>query len=150
MSESATEILLLSGPNLNLLGAREPEIYGTETLENHVETAKNAAARHGLSLHHEQSNHEGELIECIHQATGKSAAIVINAGAFTHTSWAIHDALKSFSGPVIELHLSNPGAREEFRHLSVIAPVADGTISGFGNLGYKLAIEAVASLLGRS
>ena len=145
MSESATEILLLSGPNLNLLGAREPEIYGTETLENHVETAKNAAARHGLSLHHEQSNHEGELIEFIHQATGKSAAIVINAGAFTHTSWAIHDALKSFSGPVIELHLSNPGAREEFRHLSVIAPVADGTISGFGNLGYKLSIDAVAS-----
>ncbi|CAB4826865.1 MAG: type II 3-dehydroquinate dehydratase [Actinobacteria bacterium] len=150
MSESATEILLLSGPNLNLLGAREPEIYGTETLENHVETAKNAAARHGLSLHHEQSNHEGELIEFIHQATGKSAAIVINAGALTHTSWAIHDALKSFSGPVIEVHLSNPGAREEFRHLSVIAPVADGTISGFGNLGYELAIEAVASLLGRS
>ena len=95
MSESVTEILLLSGPNLNLLGAREPEIYGTETLENHVETAKNAAARHGLSLHHEQSNHEGELIEFIHQATGKSAAIVINAGALTHTSWAIHDALKS-------------------------------------------------------
>ena len=150
MSESVTEILLLSGPNLNLLGAREPEIYGTETLENHVETAKNAAARHGLSLHHEQSNHEGELIEFIHQATGKSAAIVINAGALTHTSWAIHDALKSFSGPVIEVHLSNPGAREEFRHLSVIAPVADGTISGFGNLGYELAIEAVASLLGRS
>jgi len=150
MSESATEILLLSGPNLNLLGAREPEIYGTETLENHVETAKNAAARHGLSLHHEQSNHEGELIEFIHQATGKSAAIVINAGALTHTSWAIHDALKSFSGPVIEVHLSNPGAREEFRHLSVIAPVADGTISGFGNLGYELAIDAVASLLGRS
>jgi 3-dehydroquinate dehydratase-2 len=149
MSESATEILLLSGPNLNLLGAREPEIYGTETLENHVETAKNAAARHGLSLHHEQSNHEGELIEFIHQATGKSAAIVINAGALTHTSWAIHDALKSFSGPVIEVHLSNPGAREEFRHLSVIAPVADGTISGFGNLGYELAIDAVASLLGR-
>ena len=150
MSESVTEILLLSGPNLNLLGAREPEIYGTETLENHVETAKNAAARHGLSLHHEQSNHEGELIEFIHQATGKSAAIVINAGALTHTSWAIHDALKSFSGPVIEVHLSNPGAREEFRHLSVIAPVAYGTISGFGNLGYELAIEAVASLLGRS
>ena len=150
MSESATEILLLSGPNLNLLGAREPEIYGTETLENHVETAKNAAARHGLSLHHEQSNHEGELIEFIHQATGKSAAIVINAGALTHTSWAIHDALKSFSGPVIEVHLSNPGAREEFRHLSVIAPVADGTISGFGNLGYELSIDAVASLLGRS
>jgi 3-dehydroquinate dehydratase-2 len=150
MSESATEILLLSGPNLNLLGAREPEIYGTETLENHVETAKNAAARHGLSLHHEQSNHEGELIEFIHQATGKSAAIVINAGALTHTSWAIHDALKSFSGPVIEVHLSNPGAREEFRHLSVIAPVADGTISGFGNLGYELSIDAAASLLGRS
>ena len=75
---------------------------------------------------------------------------MINAGALTHTSWAIHDALKSFSGPVIEVHLSNPGAREEFRHLSVIAPVADGTISGFGNLGYELAIEAVASLLGRS
>jgi 3-dehydroquinate dehydratase-2 len=147
MSEQATTVLLISGPNLNLLGDREPEIYGSETLDVHVATATRAAERNGLTLNHIQSNHEGELIEAIQQARHSAGSIVINAGAFSHTSWAIHDALKSFDGPVVELHLSNPAAREEFRHLSVIAPVADGTVAGFGNLGYDLAIDAVARLL---
>lgn len=147
MSEQDQQVLLVSGPNLNLLGEREPDIYGTETLAFHVATAQKAAQRNGLTLHHMQSNHEGEIIGAIQEARATMGSIVINAGAFSHTSWAIHDALKTFEGPVVELHLSNPAAREEFRHLSVIAPVANGTIAGFGNLGYDLALDAVARLL---
>ena len=143
---SAT-ILLLSGPNLNLLGEREPDIYGTESLADHVATALAEAGRHGLGLEAFQSNHEGELIEAIHAARGNHDAIIINAGAFSHTSWAIHDALAAFEGKVVELHLSNPAAREPFRHTSVIAPVADGAIVGFGGLGYALAVDAAARLL---
>ena len=94
-----------------------------------------------------QSNHEGEIIDAIHAARDTSSAVLINAGAFTHTSWAIHDALKTFDGPVVEVHLSNPAAREPFRHLSVIAPAADGAIAGFGGLSYELAVEAIAKLL---
>ena len=150
MSGPKREVLLVSGPNLDLLGEREPAIYGTETLADHVATAQHAAARHDLGLRHVQSNHEGELIEAIHEARLNAVAIVINAGAFTHTSWALHDALAAFDGPVIELHLSNPAAREPFRHTSTIAPVADGTIAGFGALGYELALDAVARLLGES
>jgi 3-dehydroquinate dehydratase-2 len=147
-TEKRREVLLISGPNLNILGEREPEIYGDQSLEHHVATANRAAARHGLTLHHLQSNHEGELIEAIQNARGTMVAIVINAGALTHTSWVLHDALKSFDGPIVELHLSNPAAREPFRHSSVIAPVASGTIAGFGDLGYELALDAVARLLG--
>jgi 3-dehydroquinate dehydratase-2 len=140
-------VLLLSGPNLNLLGDREPEIYGTETLEDHVATARAAAAERGLDLEHLQSNHEGALIEAIHAARDRCAAIVINPGAFTHYAWAIHDALAAFSGPVVELHLSDPETREPWRHLSVIAPVADATIKGLGGAGYPQAIAAAADLL---
>lgn len=147
MSGPKREVLLLSGPNLDLLGEREPAIYGTETLADHVSAAQQAAARHDLGLRHLQSNHEGELIEAIHEARMSAVAIVVNAGALTHTSWAIHDALAAFAGPVIELHLSNPAAREPFRHTSTIAPVADGTIAGFGSLGYELALDAAARLL---
>jgi 3-dehydroquinate dehydratase-2 len=147
MSTNGSEVLLLSGPNLDLLGDREPAIYGTDTLADHVARSQTAAIAAGLTLRHLQSNHEGDLIEAIHAARGSSAAIVINAGALTHTSWAIHDALAAFEGPVIELHLSNPAAREPFRHTSVIAPVADGVIAGFGALGYVLAIEAVSRIL---
>ena len=147
MSGPKREVLLVSGPNLDLLGEREPAIYGTETLADHVATAQHAAARHDLGLRHVQSNHEGELIEAIHEARTSAVAIVINAGAFTHTSWAIHDALAAFDGPVVELHLSNPAAREPFRHTSTIASVSDGTIAGFGALGYELALDAVARLL---
>ena len=103
--------------------------------------------RHHLRLEHSQSNHEGELVDAIHRARGRAAAIVVNAGAFTHYAWALHDALAAFDGPVIELHLSNPASREAWRATSVIAPVATGVIAGFGGLGYRLAIEAVAGLL---
>lgn len=140
-------LLLLSGPNLNLLGERQPEIYGTESLDDHVESARVAAAARGLELEHFQSNHEGELVDAIHAARGRCVGIVVNPGAFTHYAWAIHDALAAFEGPVVELHLSNPAAREPWRHTSVVAPVASGTISGFGGAGYPMAVEAVADLL---
>jgi 3-dehydroquinate dehydratase-2 len=140
-------LLLLSGPNLNLLGERQPDVYGTETLDDHVESARLAAGARGLTLEHVQSNHEGELVDAIHAARGRCAGIVVNPGAFTHYAWAIHDALAAFEGPVVELHLSNPAAREPWRHTSVVAPVASGTIAGFGGAGYRMAVEAVADLL---
>jgi 3-dehydroquinate dehydratase-2 len=143
-------VLLLSGPNLNLLGERQPEVYGTATLDDHVATATAAAERHGRVGEHLQSNHEGDLVDAIQGARGRCAAIVINAAAYTHYSWAIHDALAAFEGPVVELHLSNPGGREPWRHTSVVAPVASGTISGFGGDGYRLALDATARLLGRA
>ena len=140
-------ILILSGPNLNLLGERDPEIYGDQTLDQHIEIAERAASQHGITVAHLQSNHEGELVDAIHQAREKYAAIIINPGAFTHYAWAIHDALQTFDGPVIELHLSNPAAREPWRHTSVVAPVASGTIAGFGGHGYQIAVDAVSELL---
>ncbi len=142
-----TLILLLSGPNLNLLGERQPAIYGTATLEDHVAAATGAALESGYDLEHVQTNHEGDLVEAVHRARGRAAAIIVNAGALSHTSWSLHDALAAFDGTVVELHLSNPAAREPFRHQSVIAPVADGCIAGFGGLGYPLAVEAVHRLL---
>jgi 3-dehydroquinate dehydratase II len=140
-------ILLLSGPNLNLLGEREPAVYGTETLDDHVGNATRIADSLGLSLEHLQSNHEGELVEAVQGARDRCDAIVINAGALSHTSWSLHDALAAFGGVVVELHLSNPAGREPFRHTSVIAPVSDGCIAGFGGLGYQMAVEAVDRLL---
>ena len=140
-------ILLLSGPNLNLLGEREPGIYGTATLDDHVKAATDRAVRHGFDVEHHQSNHEGELVDLIHAARGRAAAIVINAGAFTHYAWSLHDALAAFDGPVVEVHLSNPSSRESWRHASVIAPVATGVIAGFGGAGYRMAIDAVAASL---
>jgi len=140
-------VILLSGPNLDLLGQRQPEIYGRATLAEHVATAKDAARRHGLVLEHTQSNHEGVLVEAVHDARDRAAAIIINAGALTHYAWSLHDALASFDGVVVELHLSHPNAREPWRHVSVIAPVADGCVSGFGGLGYELAVDAVARIL---
>jgi 3-dehydroquinate dehydratase-2 len=140
-------VLLLSGPNLNLLGEREPDIYGTATLDDHVRRAEKTAGRHGLELRHVQSNHEGELVEAVHAARGTADALIVNAGALSHTSWSLHDAVAAFDGPVVELHISNPAAREPFRHTSVLAPVADGVIAGFGGLGYELAVDAVAALL---
>jgi 3-dehydroquinate dehydratase-2 len=141
-------VLLLSGPNLNLLGQREPEVYGAETLDDRVGVARAAADAAGLELEHVQSNHEGALVDAIQGARDRCAAIVINAGAFTHYAWAIHDALAMFDGPVVELHISNPDAREAWRRTSVISPVATGIISGFGTAGYRFAIEAVKELLG--
>lgn len=142
-----TTVLLLNGVNLNLLGEREPEVYGKATLADHVAAARAAAEAAGLELEHVQSNHEGELVEAIHAARGRCAAIVINPGAFTHYAWGLHDALAAFEGPVVELHLSNPNAREAWRHTSVVSPVATATICGLGGHGYTLAIQAVAHLL---
>jgi 3-dehydroquinate dehydratase-2 len=142
-------VLVLSGPNLNLLGEREPEVYGTATLADHVASAQVAAEAHGLQVEHVQSNHEGDLVDAIHRARGRCAAIVINPGALTHYAWSLHDALAAFDGPVIELHLSNPNAREAWRHTSVVAPVATASIVGLGGHGYPVAIAAVARLLAR-
>jgi 3-dehydroquinate dehydratase-2 len=141
-------VLVLSGPNLGLLGEREPLVYGTDTLADHVERARRTAEEHGLVIEHLQSDHEGDLVEAVHRARGRAVAIVINAAALTHYGWSLHDALAAFEGPVIEVHLSNPEARERWRHTSVVAPVATGTISGLGGLGYELALRAVAALLG--
>ena len=140
-------VLLLSGPNLNLLGEREPQIYGTATLDDLVAKARAAADNHGLDLEHVQSNGEHELVEAIQQARARCAAIIVNAGALTHYAWSLHDALAAFDGLVVELHISNPNARETWRHTSVIAPVARGSIVGFGAFGYELAVHAVAELL---
>ena len=142
-----TSVLVLHGPNLNLLGTREPEVYGSATLADHVASVARAAAAHGWTIADFQSNAEGELVAAIHDAKSSHDAIIINAGAFTHYSWAIHDALRSFPGRVVEVHLSNPGSREDFRHVSVLSTVVDGTISGFGGLGYVLAVSALANLL---
>lgn len=144
-----TTVLLLHGPNLNLLGEREPEVYGTDTLDDYVATARAAGERFGLEIEAHQSNHEGALIELIHGGRGRCAAIIINPGAFTHYAWAIHDALAAFDGPKVEVHISNPNAREPWRHVSVVAPVATGSITGFGKHGYDLAVQAVAAALGR-
>lgn len=147
MSTAAPLIVLLSGPNLDLLGDRQPEVYGVATLADHVAAAEEEAEAAGLRLEHHQTNHEGELVELIHAARGSAAAVVVNAGALTHYSWALHDALAAFGGVVVEVHLTNPMAREPWRHASVVAPVATGTIAGFGQLGYRLAVRAVADLL---
>ena len=141
-------ISLLHGPNLNLLGQREPEIYGTATLGDYVQVATAAATEFGHVLQAFQTNHEGELVDAIHAARGIAAAIIINPGAFTHYAWSIHDALAAFEGPIVEVHISNPNAREPWRHTSVIAPVSTGSIMGFGMLGYRLAVEAVVAKLG--
>ncbi len=140
-------ILLLSGPNLNLLGEREPAVYGTDTLDECVADARHAAETAGHTLEHVQSNHEGALIEAIQGARHRCAAIVINPGAFTHYAYALADALAAFDGVKVELHLSNPAAREEWRRRSVVAPYVTGTIAGFGRAGYRLAVEAAVSRL---
>jgi len=141
------KILLVSGPNLNLLGEREPEHYGTTTLAELVALAGETAAKLGHDVEHVQSNHEGALIDAIHGARGRCAAIVINAGAFTHYAYALTDAIATFEGVKIEVHLSNPYARERWRHRSVISPVVDGTITGLRADSYRLAVEAVAARL---
>lgn len=140
-------IALLHGPNLNLLGQREPAVYGTATLDDYVATVTAAAQRHGHTVTALQTNHEGALVDAIHDARGAAQAIIINPGAFTHYAWAIHDALAAFDGPIVEVHISNPNAREPWRHTSVVAPVATGSITGLGMDGYELAVEAIARKL---
>jgi len=140
-------VLLLSGPNLSLLGERQPAVYGSATLADHVATATAEAAAHGLDLEHVQGEAEADLVRAVHGARGRAAAIVVNPGALTHYGWSLSDALAAFDGPIVELHLSNPDAREPWRRTSVVAPVATGTIAGFGAHGYRLAVAAVAALL---
>lgn len=138
-----SSILVLNGPNLNLLGTRQPEVYGSTTLARVVEICEAHAAKLGLRVACLQSNHEGELIDAIHAARGVHDGIVLNAGAYTHTSVALRDAVSSVELPVVEVHLSNIHAREEFRHISHIAPVALGQICGFGVQGYLFALDAI-------
>ena len=140
-------IYVLNGPNLNLLGVREPEIYGSETLDEIAGALEDRARELGLAIDMRQSNHEGHLVDWLHEANAEGAkAVILNAGAYTHTSVALHDAIKAITVPVIEVHLSNPQARERFRHRSYVSPVARGTIVGFGSLGYQLALDAAARL----
>lgn len=144
-----TSILLLSGPNLDLLGERQPLIYGSESLEDHVAAVSEAAGERGWKVEHLQSAREGDLVAAVHAARGAHDAIIINPAAFTHYAWGLHDALACFEGPVVEVHLSNPNAREPWRHTSVVSPVASATIMGLGGRGYTLAVDAVAALLGQ-
>lgn len=143
-------VLLLSGPNLNLLGQREPEIYGTATLDDHAARATDTAKQAGLEIEHVQASSEAKLVAAVHAARGRCAGIIVNPGALTHYGWSLHDALAAFDGPIVELHLSNPARRERWRHTSVISPVATGSIVGFGGAGYTLAMQAMAELVGRS
>jgi len=143
-----TKILLLHGPNLNLLGTREPDVYGRMTLENIDARLKNHASKHGVDLRSFQSNHEGALIDALHDARGWANGIVINPGAYTHTSIALRDAISAIQLPVVEVHLSNIHAREEFRHHSLIAPVCVGQIAGFGWRSYLLGFDALIGHLG--
>jgi 3-dehydroquinate dehydratase-2 len=140
-------VYVLNGPNLNLLGTREPEIYGTDTLDDIAGRLEDRARGLGLAVEMRQSNHEGHLIDWLHEAQAEGAkAVILNPGGFTHTSVALHDAVKAIATPVIEVHLSNLHARESFRRRSFVAPVAKGTIAGFGASGYLLALDAAARL----
>ncbi len=140
-------VFVLNGPNLNLLGSREPAIYGHDTLDTISGRLGDQAQGLGITLDIRQSNHEGHLVDWLQEAGSIGAlAVILNAGALTHTSVAIHDAILSISVPVIEVHLSNPHAREAFRHHSYVAPVARGTIAGFGPASYTLALDAAAAL----
>lgn len=140
-------VYILNGPNLNLLGTREPEIYGADTLADvEIRCAAKAKAL-GFGIEFRQTNLEGELVNWIHEARGKAAGIIINAGAYTHTSVALHDALKAVGLPAIEVHLSNVYKRESFRHHSYISPVAHGVICGFGVQSYELALDGMSGIL---
>jgi 3-dehydroquinate dehydratase-2 len=142
-------VLVLNGPNLNRLGTREPDIYGHTSYDDLVALCERTGAELGLQVEVRQTNDESELVGWLHEATDLGAAVVLNPAAFTHYSYALRDACAMVSGPLIEVHISNPAAREEFRHTSVVAGVATGTIAGFGMDSYRLALQAVATLLAR-
>ena len=138
-------VFVLNGPNLNLLGTREPDIYGHDTLDDIAGRLEDRARELGLEIDMRQSNHEGHLVDWLHEAQATRAkAVLLNAGGFTHTSVAVHDAIKGVTTPVIEVHLSNPHARDAFRHISLVGQAAKGTVAGFGALSYLLALEAAA------
>lgn len=141
------DILILNGPNLNMLGIREPEIYGSDTLEDIKARCTKKAQSLAMTIEFKQSNHEGELVDWIQSSLGKVKGIIINAAAYTHTSVAIHDALKLHDVPIIEVHLSDPQKREEFRHFSYIEPLAKAVIKGKGASGYSEALETIKPLI---
>jgi 3-dehydroquinate dehydratase-2 len=144
----AKTVYVLNGPNLNLLGTREPKIYGRATLADVEKLCRETGKRHQFSIEFRQTNHEGEIVDCVHEAAGRNAAgIIINPGAYTHTSIALRDAISAVEVPVIEIHISNIFARESFRHMSHIAPVAKASLCGFGIAGYALAIDGLASIV---
>lgn len=143
------KLLILSGPNLNLLGTREPEIYGSETLEDVERSLREFVAARGIALKFKQSNSEGALIDALHEARLECAGVVFNPGGYTHTSVALRDAISAIAIPVVEVHLSNVHAREEFRKRSYLAPVCIGTISGFGTNSYRLGVDALLDYLER-
>lgn len=143
----AETIYVLNGPNLNLLGLREPDIYGTETLDDVAGKLEDKARDLGFEIEMRQSNHEGHLCDWIHEAQADGAkAVLLNAGALTHTSLALYDAIRAVTVPVIEVHISNPIAREDYRHKSYVGMAALGTVSGFGTYGYEMALEAASRL----
>jgi len=140
---SQRKIYVFNGPNLNLLGTREPEIYGYDTLDDIAERMEDVARRANVEIDFRQSNHEGHLIDWLHEANAEAAqAVILNAGALTHTSLALYDAIRSITVPVIEVHISNPAAREAYRHKSYVGMAAKGSIAGFGPTSYMLALEA--------
>jgi 3-dehydroquinate dehydratase-2 len=144
---SPRKIFVLNGPNLNLLGTREPEIYGFDTLDDIADRMEDEARRANVEIDFRQSNHEGHLVDWLQEANAEGVhAVILNAAAFTHTSLALYDAIRAISVPVIEVHLSNPHAREEFRHKSFVGSAARGTITGFGALSYMLALEAALEM----
>ncbi|GEL21939.1 3-dehydroquinate dehydratase [Pseudonocardia sulfidoxydans NBRC 16205] len=146
-TSSQPTVLVLNGPNLNLLGTRKPEVYGSTTLDDVAALCRSAAAEHGWAVDLRQSNHEGELVDWLHEAgrTDGCPGVVLNAGAYTHTSVALHDAIEAIDVPVVEVHISNVHRREPFRHHSYLSPVAAGIVVGFGVAGYALAIRGLAT-----
>jgi len=143
-------VYVINGPNLNLLGSREPDIYGYETLDDIAERCRAVGARHGLEVTFVQSNHEGQIVDWIHEAIRRADAIIINAAAYTHTSVAIHDALRAYDRLIVELHISNPHLRESFRHVSYVSTAAHAIVAGLGIIGYDLVVELVGELLAES
>lgn len=141
-------IYMLNGPNLNLLGTREPDIYGHETLDDIAARCRDVGRNHDMTVDFRQSNHEGQIVDWIQEAIGHAEAIVINAAAYTHTSVAIHDALRSYDGYVVELHISNPHLRESFRHTSYVSTAANAIVAGLGTMGYELVIPLLSEILG--
>ena len=146
----AKPILVLNGPNLNLLGTREPAVYGTATLADIEAACRGHAASLGHGIEFRQTNHEGQLVDWLHEARTGACGVLLNAGAYTHTSIALHDAIKAIGVPVIEVHLSNPAAREPFRHVSHVATAARAVVAGFGPASYTAAITGLAALLAAS
>ncbi len=146
VTDASNLVFVLNGPNLNLLGSREPEVYGHDTLDDIASMLEDHGRTLELEIDLRQSNHEGHLIDWLHEASSRGVrAVILNAGGLTHTSVALRDAVKGIATPVIEVHLSNPHARESFRHRSHLAPVVRGTIAGFGALSYRLALDAAAT-----